>query len=93
MQTARNLMELSSDAEKLSLLAEITRLVKSCQPGVYPPKELLWLITTVWNRGCSHAKYRRMQQALPFMEAALSLLDYCPELEARKQVVPRSPHY
>jgi hypothetical protein len=86
MQTVRNLLELSSDPEKLSLLADITKLVRDLQPGTYPRKELLWLATTAWNRGCSHVKYGRVKKALPFMQAGLELMDFCPELEARKQV-------
>ena len=86
LQTIRSVMELSSDAEKLSLLVDIRNLLSSLQPGAYPRRELAWLLTTAWNRGCHHAKYRRLQEAQQFMEAALSLVDFCPDYQARQEV-------
>ncbi len=79
-------MELGSDAEKLSLLQDARKLLSSLQPGAYPRRELAWLLTTAWNRGCHHAKYRRLPEAQQFMEAALSLVEFCPEYQARQEV-------
>lgn len=79
-------MELSSDAEKLSLILDTRKVLSSLQPGIYPRRELAWLLTTTWNRGCHHAKYRRLQEAQQFMEAALSLVGFCPEFQARQEV-------
>lgn len=81
-------MELSSDAEKLSLLQDTTKLLGGLQPDSYPCRELAWLLTTAWNRGCHHAKYKRLREAQQFMEAALKLIDFCANYQSRKQVCP-----
>ena len=38
-------------------------------------REMSWLVSTAWNRGCRHAKFLMHTQALPFMAAALDLMD------------------
>jgi len=81
-------MELSSDAEKLSLLQDTTKLLGGLQPDSYPRRELAWLLTTAWNRGCHHAKYKRLREAQQFMEAALTLVDFCLNYQSRKEVCP-----
>ena len=84
-------MELCSDAEKLSLLQDVRTLLGNQQPGMYPRRELAWLLTSAWNRGCHHAKYRRLREAQQFMEAALSLVEFCPEYQSREQVGRATP--
>jgi len=45
-----------------------------------------WLVSTTWNRGCKHAKFLRHAQALPFMTAALGLMDLCEDFKDRREV-------
>lgn len=47
-------------------------------------RELQWLVSTCWNRGCHHATFERPNEAVGFMEVALQLLQFCPELHDRK---------
>ncbi len=84
-------MEFCSDAEKLSLLQDVRKVLGSQQPGVYPRRELAWLLTSTWNRGCHHAKYRRLREAQQFMEAALSLVEFCPQYQSREEVHRATP--
>lgn len=41
-------------------------------------------MSTCWNRGCHHLNFDRTDQAAPFLETALALLKFCPELQHRK---------
>ena len=47
-------------------------------------RELQWLVSTCWNRGCHHATFERHDQAVGFMEVALQLLKFSPELQDRQ---------
>ena len=49
-------------------------------------REMSWLISTAWNRGCKHARFLRNVPALSFMAAALALMDQCNDYKDRKQV-------
>lgn len=53
-------------------------------------RELQWLVSTCWNRGCHHATFERPDTAVAFMEVGLQLLEFCPELLDRK--VRAVPH-
>lgn len=51
-------------------------------------RELQWLVSTCWNRGCHHIAFERPDQAVPFLKIALRLLDSCLELQHRKVRCP-----
>ncbi len=55
--------------------------------GAYPPRELEWLITAAWNKGCNHQFFGRTQEAVELMCAAEALMEDCPALIAKQQVV------
>ena len=80
-QTLRPLVGLSSDAQKLALLRDVARLAADAPSGAFPRSEAAWLAITAWNRGCHHARFCRVAEARPFMEAALALLPACPDLQ------------
>lgn len=91
LQTLRTLVEMSSsDAGKLKLYQEAKELLAGLPSGVYPDRELQWLVTTCWNRGAHQAKFQRCEAAEQYMRLALALLDHCHILSARKQVGPCS---
>ena len=86
-QVLRQILCLSnSDEEKLALYKEAATLLSSFPLGSFPPKEVSWLVATCFNCGCQHAKFCRNESAVEFMEAAINLLDFCPELQAKKDV-------
>ncbi len=80
-QTLRQLVDLSSDAEKLALLRDVAGLAAAAPSGGIPPSEATWLAITAWNRGCHHARFCRPAEARAFMEVALALLPACPDLQ------------
>lgn len=87
MQILRQILCLSNnDEEKLGLYVDATTLLKDLPQGSFPPKEVSWLVATCFNRGCQHAKFGRSLPAVRFMEAAVQLQVYCPELETKKPV-------
>ena len=53
----------------------------------YPARELEWLITAAWNKGCNHQFFGRTQEAVELMCAAEALVEDCPALIAKQQVV------
>ena len=87
MQVLRQNLYLSNrDEEKLGLYEGAVNLLKEVPLGTYPPKEVSWLVTTCFNRGCQHAKFCSSSSAVAFMDAAIKLLDFCPDLEAKRAV-------
>ena len=101
MQVLRQNLYLSnSDDEKLGLYKGAVNLLRELPSGSFPPKEVSWLVTTCFNRGCQHAKFCRSTSAVAFMDAAIILLEFCPDLQAKRAVcfsvcLPLSPvnHY
>lgn len=63
-QVVRTLITLASlDGEKLQLFREVAGVLAGLQQGSYPEKELEWLISHCWNRGCHHNKFGRCSPA------------------------------
>ena len=50
-------------------------------------REISWLVSTAWNRGCRHVKFLKPGEAVRFMEAALSLMDLCEDFRERQEVL------
>jgi len=68
-QTLRQVLCLSnSDEEKLGLYGDACTLIRDMPPASFPGKEVAWLVTTCFNRGCQHAKFLRHDSALDFMQ-------------------------
>lgn len=87
MQVLRQILCLSnSEEEKLGLYTDAVSLLKDLPQGSFPPREVSWLVATCFNRGCQHAKFCRRDSAAKFMETALKLLQFCPDLEAKRPV-------
>lgn len=60
LQVVRTLIQMSNvDSEKLKLFKEVVGVLAGVQQGTYPAKELEWLISNSWNRGCHHNKFSR----------------------------------
>ena len=53
----------------------------------YPSRELEWLITAAWNKGCNHQFFGRTQEAVELMCAAEALVEDCPALKSKQQVM------
>ena len=49
-------------------------------------KEMSWLIIKTWAIGSKHAQAERNAQALPFMAAAIDLMDLCDNFKDSKKV-------
>ena len=49
-------------------------------------RDMCWLISEAWNRGLEHAKALHHAQALPFLTAAVGLVDFRGEERAHKKV-------
>ena len=81
LQTLRQLVGLSSNAQNLALLREVGGLVTEAPSEAFPRREAAWLATTAWNRGVHHAKFHRLTDACAFMEVALALLPACPDIQ------------
>lgn len=82
----QNLCLSNSDEEKLDLYKGAIKLLKEVPQGSFPPKEVSWLVATCFNRGCQHAKFCRSSSAANFMDTAVALLDFCPDLDAKRVV-------
>ena len=82
----QNLYLSSSDEEKLDLYKGAFKLLKDLPLASFLPKEVSWLVSTCFNRGCQHAKFCRHSSATAFMDTAIKLLDFCPDLEAKRAV-------
>ena len=50
-------------------------------------REICWLVSTAWNRGCRHVKFLKPCEAVRFMGAALSLMDFCEDFKERQEVL------
>lgn len=55
--------------------------------GSIADREISWLVSTAWNRGCRHVKFLKPGEAVRFMEAALSLMDLCEDFRERQKVL------
>ena len=87
LQVVRQILCLSnSDEEKLGLYKGSVSLLKDVPSGKYPPKEVSWLVATCFNQGCQHAKFGRNSSAVTFMETAIALLEFCPDLQPKQEV-------
>lgn len=84
-ETVRRLYELSTEDEALGLLAEVAGLIRAPESPAYPRREISWLVSTAWNRGCRHVKFLKPGEAVRFMEAALSLMDLCEDFRERQK--------
>ncbi|CAL5220264.1 g2245 [Coccomyxa viridis] len=73
------------DDEKLTLLKEITEVVRSMDMPPYPSWELEWLIETAWEHGKELVLQEQHAQGLSFMAAALSLMDLCEDYKDHKE--------
>ena len=56
-------------------------------------REMRWLVSTAWNRGCRNAKFLMHAQALPFMTAALDLMDTSDVYKENQEVSSSTPLY
>ncbi|KAG6557516.1 hypothetical protein Mapa_000790 [Marchantia paleacea] len=70
--------------EVLVMYRQSKEIVANSSEGDYPPDEVQWLVATSWNRSGLHLKFLRYTQAETWMEVALDLLKYAPQLESRK---------
>lgn len=87
VQVLREILCLSNgDEEKLGLYRDAYGLLRDLPAGSFPPKEVTWLVATSFNRGCQHAKFCRQESAVAFMAAAIQLLQFCPDLEGKREV-------
>ena len=87
LQTLRRIICLSNnDAEKLTLYSDAQALLADIPASSFPAREVAWLVTTCFNRGCQHAKFCRYDTAQSFMRAAIDLLPHCPELGGKREV-------
>ena len=77
----------NSDSARLALLQKAKDIILTVpQDQSYPTKEITWLVTQAWNRGCHAVKFSRYTDAVSYMDAAVSLLRFCPDLEQCSQV-------
>ena len=58
----------------------------SVETLVRSDREMSWLVSTAWNRGCRYAKFLMHAQALPFMAAALDLMDTSEAFKENREV-------
>jgi hypothetical protein len=59
-QVVRTLIQMTNvDGEKLALFREVAGVLAGVQQGTYPSRELEWLVSNCWNRGCHHNKFSR----------------------------------
>eukprot|EP00210_Caulerpa_lentillifera_P004450 g4247.t1 len=74
-------------SQKLTLFQEALQLIqfhKRCASS-FPAKEIHWLVASCWNQGLHDMRFNRREMALNFMTTSISLIEYCPELNERKE--------
>lgn len=87
MQTLRMCMELcQGDDERLTLYSELKLQLKGAMLDSYPSRELQWLVSVLWNRGCRLCKMERRSEAIKLMDAALNLEMLRPDNRGQKEV-------
>eukprot|EP00803_Ostreobium_quekettii_P006261 evm.model.scf_131.19 EVM.evm.TU.scf_131.19 scf_131:114761-123418(-) len=82
----RALIQLNSlDVEKLRMYSEARQLLVGLPKDAYPKRELLWLASTCWNRGCHHAKFCRLGLSLQYLGLGLELATMCNDLDSQRR--------
>ena len=80
-QVIRALLECCiTDSDRLSTLRDASSLLSSTSCSTtpcFPPLEIRYLITSAWNRGATHSKFARMEEAEAFMGVAVHMLLSC----------------
>ncbi|KAK9830374.1 hypothetical protein WJX72_011374 [[Myrmecia] bisecta] len=83
-ETLRSLLGLChTDESRLEVLDEFSKVLADMPAGKYPPKELSYLATLAWNKGCTAHKNQRLATAQSYFRIGLHLAERCPELAAR----------
>jgi hypothetical protein len=59
------------DAERLAVFKEAVALLLAAPPTAYPANEAQWLVSTIWNRGATLAKFAQPNEAMVWMALAL----------------------
>ena len=72
------------DAERLGMLRDAAGLVAAAPPGAFPPLEARWLVTAAWNRGATHAKFARGEEARECMDLALKMAEHVEGMAAER---------
>jgi len=57
------------------MLQDAAGILTAAPPKTYPALEAIWLITCAWNRGATHAKFSRAEEAKTFVNLALVMAD------------------
>lgn len=55
--------------------------------ALYPEPELRWLVTSCWNRGCHHRRLSRPRDAVPYLRAAVRMLQHFPAMAAEHEAM------
>ena len=63
------------------------RIERISDVSLVADREICWLVSTAWNRGCRHVKLLKPCEAVCFMEAALRLMDLCKDFRERQEVL------
>ena len=75
-KTLRALFDLAdTDTERLSLISEAASILEAFTYDL-PMTETQWIVSTAWNRGVLNAKFKRIDDAIPWMEMALKAADH-----------------
>eukprot|EP00887_Chlorella_sp_A99_P006618 scaffold3.g6618.t1 len=82
----RSLVEAApSNAERLAHLEDAAGMLDAAPAGSYPPAELRWLLSFAWNRGATHARFLRHEEALRYQRWACNALRHDPEFAEQHQ--------
>ncbi|OAE23424.1 hypothetical protein AXG93_961s1180 [Marchantia polymorpha subsp. ruderalis] len=73
--------------EVLVIYRQSKEILANSSAGDYPPDEVQWLVATSWNRAGLHLKFQRFTQAETWMEVAIDLLKYAPQMESRNSIM------
>ncbi|KAL3686112.1 hypothetical protein R1sor_004134 [Riccia sorocarpa] len=79
--------------EVLAVYRQVKEIIASLSGGEYPADEAQWLVATSWNRAGLHLKFQRYGEAEAWMEVALDLVKYAPELDLRKAAMLEGLNY
>lgn len=85
LQITRFLAELApTDADRLRVLHDAAAIVAASPQDSYPSVEARWLVTSAWNRGATHAKFGRAEEAEEFMGLAMKMVVHVADMEVEK---------
>lgn len=76
----------SREARMLRMYREASALLAGVPPGLYPPEEAHWLMTSAWNRGALLVKLGRAEAAEPLLKVGLELLKHAVKHSAGLEV-------